>query len=543
MSEIITTRAQLQSVNNILGDWVARGSIQSSRIRFLYPETPRSISRQDHTFPGWCDTCEAPESYASPSDHSVGPPSSDEACHISDASRPLADHVIDTSSGGRSGNVAEPAASVKQHNAISPDSSIPCDDPACPIGIPHNKGRFYYHGKKADEPTDEELSASQAPPAHFFNFTVPTPEIALAYRRMMEGRASAEDRHSVQRYVRTHIYSPIVSAPATPKVRATDAQLVRIPCLIFDLTGKDTEKQARQFEMIEKHLPEDTDHCIETEDEDFPPTQEDGIRRDRDAAQDIKPPIPPTRLWERAQRRSIAAYNARMKLQRPGQTADLGEVRRDQERAHLRTLPKGVCLHEAQVSIQEKIINEIAQRAIGKSSEGPSEGSDSDVSLLSLGSRGKAKVEADREGPNRDSLSVAGSNAMRVTIEEPEEMDRELEVHAALTKKLRQDLLDGNVQIHIRNQQDILVDRETQLQYVNDILLLARRSLKKLLEDFDREYRPTSLEVTDDELGGLAEKLMESHEMLLARYPAMKIKDIISSLDGIGRRGTIEDVF
>ena len=543
MSEIITTRAQLQSVNNILGDWVARRSIQSSRIRFLYPETPRSISRQDHTFPGWCDTCEAPESYASPSDHSVGPPSSDEACHISDASRPLADHVLDTSSGGRSGNVAEPAASVIQHNAISPDSSIPCDDPACPIGIPHNKGRFYYHGKKADEPTDEELSASQAPPAHFFNFTVPTPEIALAYRRIMEGRASADDRNFVQRYVRMHIYSPIVSAPATPNLRAADAQLVKVPCLIFDLKRKDREEQAREFRLIENYLQEDYDQLMESGDGDSSPTQEYQMRLESDGAQEVQPPLPPIRRRKRAQRRSIAAYNARMKLQRTGQTADLGEVRRDQERAHLRTLPKGVCLHEAQVSIQEKIINEIAQRAIEESSEGPSEGSDSDVSLLSLGSRGKSKVEAITEESNRNSSASAGSKATWAIVGDPEEIDRELEVHAALTKKLRQDLLDGNVQIHIRNQQSKSVDRETQFQYVNDILLLARRSLKQLLGDFDREYRPTSLEVTDDELGELAEKLMESHEMLLARYPAMKIKDIISSLDEIGRRGTIEDVF
>ena len=538
MSEIITTRAQLQSVNKRLGEWVARGSVQSSRTRFLYPQTPRSTSRQGHKPSGWCDTCEAPESFASSSERSVSPPSSDESRHISDSSHPPADHILGSSSGGGSRNVAERAASGIRRNVISPDSSIPCDDPACPIGIPHNKGRFFLHGKKADEPTDEELSASQAPPAHFFNFTVPTPEIAGAYRRMTEGKASAEDKNFVNRYVRMHIYSPVVSVPATPKIRATDAQFVRIPCLIFDLKRKDKEEQAREFKMIEKLLQKDYDQLMESGHEESSPTQEDRMRSDSDGAQETRPSIPPIRRWKRALKRGIAVNNGRMKLQPSGQSADLREVRRDQERAHLRPLPKGVCLQDAQVSIQERIINRIAHRAIGESSEGASEGSDSDVSLLSLGSNGKAKVVADREGPNRDSLSIAGSNATWVTME-PGEIDRKLEIHAALTKKLRQDLLDGNVQIHIRNQQGKPVDRETQFQYVNDILLLARRSLKQLLGDFAREYRPTSLEITDDELGELAEKLMESHEMLLARYPSMKIKDIISSLDEIGPRARI----
>ena len=532
MEEIITTRAQLQKVSERLGEWVARGSVQPSRIRFLYPQTRIPILGQDQPSTGWCDTCEAPESYASPSDHSVGPHSTDESCHILDSSHLPADRVLHSSSGSGA------------RSLVSPDSIIPCDDPACPIGIPHNKGRFYYHGKKAEEPTDEEVSAIQAPPAHFFNFTVPTPEISRAYRRMMEGKASAEDQDCVKRYVRTHIYSPIVSAPATPKIRATDAQLVRVPCLIFDLKERDMEEQAREFEVIERHLQEDMDRSAESGDEDFPPAQEEGMRVDSDAAQEVPPPLPPARRRKRAQTRSIAAHNARTQLQGCGKPADLREIRRDQESAHLRTLPKGICLHNAQLSIQERIINEIAQRAIEDSSEGPSEGSDSNSSRFSWSSKVKAKLEATKEGSNRHSSASAGSNATCATIEEPEEMDRQLEVHAALTKKLRQDLLDGNVQnTHIRDPQGRPLDKETQIQYMNDILLLARQSLKQLLGDFEREYRPTSLEVTDEELGELAGELGGSYEMLLERYPSMKIKDIISSLDKVGPRARLENVF
>lgn len=544
MEEIISTRAQLQKVDKRLGEWVARGSIQSSRIRLPYPQTPGSTPSQDHALSGWCDTCEAPESFASPVNRSISPPSSDESPHISDSSHSRADRNLDSSSGDRSCKVPEPAASVTGGNAISPDSSIACDDPTCPIGIPHNKGRFYYHGKKADEPTDDELSASQAPPAHFFNFTVPTPEIARAYRRMTEGKASVEDREFVMRYVRMHIYSPIVSAPATPKIQVLDAQPERIPCLILDLKEQDTEKQARQFEMIEKHLQVESDQTIDSGDAVSPPTHEEVMQVESDAAQETRPPTPPNRRSKRAQKRSNAAYSGRMKLQRTGQTADLREVSGDQERAHLRTLPEGECLRDAQVSIQEKIINQIAQRAIEESSEGDSEVSDSSGSRLSQVSKVKPKVEANEEGSNRDSLSDAGNHATWVTEEEPEEIDRKVEVHAALTKKLRQDLLDGTFRnIHIGNQEGKPVDREMQFQYVNDILLLIRRSLKHLLGDFDREYRPTSLEVTDDELGELAEKLKESYEVLLARYPSMKIKDILWSLDSMGPRDRLENVF
>ena len=538
MEEIITTRAQLQTVNQRLGEWVAGGSIQSSRTFFSYPETPKSSSRQDHKPPGWCDTCEAPESYASPVDRSDDFPSSDGPCHMSDSSPPLADRVLGSFGSSESRNIAEAAGSVIRRNAVSPDSSIPCDDPTCPIGIPHNKGRFYYHGKKADEPTDEELTASQAPPAHFFNFTVPTPEIARAYRRMMERRASAEDRHSVQCYVRTHIYSPVISAPATPKIQATGAQLVRMPCLIFDPKGKSVEERARQFEMIEKDL-QDYELLMESRDEASLSNQE-GMRRVSDAAPDIRPPLPPIRRRKRAQTRSIAAYNGRMERQRTGQTGDHGEVRRDQERAHRKMLPGGICVDDAQVSIQENIINEIAQRAIKETSERGSEASDISSSRSSGASKGKAKVEANKRGSDRDSSASAGTNATWVTTEDPEEIDRELEVHAALTKKLRQDLLDGSVEnIYVRNRQG---ERQTQRQYMTDILLLVRRSLKRLLGDFDREYRPTSFEVTDEELGELAGKLMESYEMLLATYPARKIKDIISNLDEIGKCSRIENV-
>lgn len=67
---------------------------------------------------------------------------------------------------------------------LSPDSTVQCDDPECPIKVPQNKGRFYADEHKANSPTDFDFETSSGgsmvPASHYFNYTVPPPEITDA---------------------------------------------------------------------------------------------------------------------------------------------------------------------------------------------------------------------------------------------------------------------------------------------------------------------------------------------------------------------------
>ena len=104
---------------------------------------------------------------------------------------------------------------------ISPDSSIPCDSPDCPIkAIPHNIGRYFHHGE-APRPleassNEANIRGSREDVSSTFNRTIPPPAIVTAYLRTCVGLHTQADSDMVRQYQKHHMWSPIIDDPSTP---------------------------------------------------------------------------------------------------------------------------------------------------------------------------------------------------------------------------------------------------------------------------------------------------------------------------------------
>ena len=131
----------------------------------------------------------------------------------------------------------------KPPSLISPDSTIRCDSPDCPIkGIPHNIGRYFDDGER---PLPDEADDV----ARFFNCTSPPEDIVVSYIRICYDEASQADKDKVRQYQKHHMWSPINTQPSTPRLRDPENTLPERYAHLID--GETTDIVYAVIESIE----------------------------------------------------------------------------------------------------------------------------------------------------------------------------------------------------------------------------------------------------------------------------------------------------
>ncbi|KAG8529397.1 uncharacterized protein KY384_006033 [Bacidia gigantensis] len=421
---------------------------------------------------------------------------------------------------------------TKRHK-ISPDSDIPCDDPSCVITIPHNIGRYYAGGKKAEN-SDDELYTALCPPysepvSHRFNYTVPPPIVVEAYVRVQQGCSNIDDEDLVRNYTRMHIYSPIHSAHPTPPPMLV-SEPVRTYCRVIDPDKHDeirqNQLQKKLKEMARKELKSlpDAGGVL-----DKPGHRCEYERRTNTSSELVHPLLrskrPPKRRPMGRRRRN----------------SDLRKARADEKVEEEEQVITGETLQDVRLSIQERTIDQIAEQAISESGAIRSATPESTTSFFRW-SGASSRILSNYRHSGRSSAT---------TIERPLAFvpdvlntDRQLELHAVLIRKLREELESGTFQgINLRDKdgQD-QADVKVKHAHFTGLLLLVRRAFRELLGDLKDPYLPIGMEVTKDELGELCEGYLIKFEILQERYSHMPIKDVISSLDKLGLRARLSNL-
>ncbi|KAL9124608.1 MAG: hypothetical protein Q9217_006071 [Psora testacea] len=414
---------------------------------------------------------------------------------------------------------------------ISPDSETLCNDKDCPVTNPHNNGRFYHNGQRAESPssTDFEtrLGSVMVPVSHFFNYTVPPPDITEAYLRMAEGQGSISDEEMVRRYKMNHCWSPIVSECPTARPKTPDVDTVSVSCLIFPPEKANKTLDSFLFDQLEAHIDEEVETLI------HPAFRSSSPRK---CCGEKCPPTPLRRNASRSQRakpgRTMDAKDCKQpKLQRVTR-ADSRRPGKSNNRPYgqpvLRRRPKAENLRQAQLKLKESIVNKIAEQAIDECQ------SRDLLEVQTLDSHGCHKSIC-------DTPPINGSRTASIFNDEgdegPEELDRKLEILAALIKKLKQCLNEGSYR-----EFSLPSQAKDQYEHLRDVLLIVRRAFQQQLGDFSRSFRPTGVKISDQELETMFEEYLSIYEMLLDRYPSMTTQEIVGSLNKIGPRAKVENL-
>ena len=433
------------------------------------------------------------------------------------------------------------AAHHLNRRLVTPDSVVPCSDLKCPIKIPHNIGRFYLDGQRADSPCDADYETSSGirmvPVSHYFNYTKPPAEITDAYFRLAEGNASTEDMDRLRRYKMNHSYSPIISEYPSPTTHTEPAPLA---CLVFDPKKHDKKHHEWLFETLEKNVDKEIGYMVEPKKVnkrvEKRAIEEEELHKPPFPSHCNRPPILPRRyqLIIMDDEANSGRAHEQGALKHWEQNSDLREMRSRHKREMLLPMPKGKRLQEVQLSIQERVINELAERAFRESRVN---------NLADTQSESTSSWRTVVTGSMRSSLSSTGSTAACLTARGLEDIDRKLEVHAALSKRLKTKLVDSSFQlVSLLDKDGFELETEAKFECISEVLLIVRHAFRQLLGDFTRDYRPSGIEVKDDELEILFEEHLATYELLVERYPSMRIKDIISSLVKLGKRARLENL-
>ena len=422
---------------------------------------------------------------------------------------------------------------------VSPDSRILCSDNQCPITTPHNLGRFYHDGQRAESPVDSDfetrLGNSMNPVSHFFNYTVPPPDINEAYLRMVDGQATFADADIVRRYKMNHCWSPVVSEYPSPRPESPNAAAVSIQCLVLPTEKASKKQQELLFEQLEAYTDDEVENLVHPA---FRDNLKDHIANGQMAGDfhGVKrSPVPPRKSTERVKCSKQAVMMddnvcEQPKLKLSLQTEFFRQSQRTRTQLghpYLRRMPKGENLREVQHKLQESIVDKITEQAIGE---------------CNADCQTETKILDDTtydttNSPGAESILSAESD------EGPQDVDRELEVLAALMKKLKQSLDDGSFRdfgLLDRQSKDFEVDAK--YKFLSDVLLIVRMAFQQLLREFDRSFRPTGMEVKYRELEEVFEEYLMIYETLLERYSLMTPQEIAKALDRKKHHANMEKV-
>lgn len=135
---------------------------------------------------------------------------------------------------------------VEALHRISPDSQIRCDSRECPIkDVKHNLGRYFHGGEQVLE--DLEDSDFECPRAsdtaalhQLFNFTIPPPDIVAAYLRTQGHEASQDDKDRIRQHQKHHTWSPISSETPSSRPQRPNDELQVVYANILPLESRET---------------------------------------------------------------------------------------------------------------------------------------------------------------------------------------------------------------------------------------------------------------------------------------------------------------
>ena len=214
----------------------------------------------------------------------------------------------------------------------------------------------------------------------------------------------------------------------------------------------------------------------------------------------------------KADKSSIPTVKASLKKE-PGQSSSGKEAQQVFVPACLpkRDIPRGRELREMQLTLQENILSDIADRAIDGGPE------------------------------NSKGGKVKWQNSPTASEEGPEDLDRELEITRELMKQLRSALNDGSHQdMYLVDSDDKGESGNEKYEILCDVLLMLRRAFRDILARYERPYRPTGFAVTDLEMGEAMEEQLLAREKLMNRYPSMAIEEMLESLAGVGHEADLK---
>ena len=428
---------------------------------------------------------------------------------------------------------------------VTPNTESLCVNANCPITTPHNLGRFYHDGQRAESPLQSDFGTPwgslMAPVNHFFNYTVPPPNIIEAYLKMIEGQASMTDEDVVRRYQMNHCWSPIVPEYLTALPKSSDPDLAPISCLRFSPKVTSERQESFDLQSLEGQIDNGVDSHVHPA---FRFNNKDKLSNEQKLQECSREVLRTSSLEhsqrsrrghgvkvlgdKRCERRKLKRMARVESLRQRPDTRGLGAQR------CLRHMPKGEDLRQVQLRLKESIVNIIAEQAIVVSQSGDhTEGQ---------------SLNSQRFQTNPEHLSSTDSLRTESIFsdegeEGPEELDHRLEILAALMKKLEQSLNDGSFHdISLLDSQGKELGMASKFEYIRDMLRIVRKAFQQLLGDFNRSFRPTGIEVSNRELEAVFEEYLTVYEMLLERYPSMTIQDIIGSLDRLRRRARLEDL-
>lgn len=175
-----------------------------------------------------------------------------------------------------------------------------------------------------------------------------------------------------------------------------------------------------------------------------------------------------------------------------------------------RAVPQGCQLAEAQLALQEAIVTSIHDQAVRK--------------MQVSNEQQKGKDRNDRTDNE----------------EEPEHLDRKLEVTREITKQVQMCLSDESYKdLYLLDENSKEISVSEKYATLSDILLMVRRTFRDLLVSCERPYRPIGVAVTDQELLEDFDEMLLARKNLLRRYPSMSIEDILGNLSETGREADL----
>ena len=347
-------------------------------------------------------------------------------------------------------------------------------------------------------------------PSEFFRGVEPPSSILEAYTRLNLGQASTEDEIRICEYRETHCSNP----------RRLKTEPVKVHCVVFDPKIYDVVHQDELY-RTEKRADEQS-------------TRTDRARsqeaRSHRAVTSRGPTISSTKQdsgrpnWRRLRPADVLPTED-TKIKR---IQGLGNI--CGEMPDLRRMPKREELRRAQLQIQSRIINAIAEQPSVTSPE-------------SEGSTEQSRSRFCRPARVHTTESATSATRKAPTIS-TQDKDWQLEVHAAAILTIDQTLKDGSFKtMTVLNKQGTQLENGEKYDCLEAIQLIIERSFEEIVGEMTNQYNPSGKSVGEGEVGELLEDYVSTYDMLRDVYPKMKVKHIVAAFKKLGMRARLGDVY
>lgn len=408
-------------------------------------------------------------------------------------------------------------------NLISPDSSLPCESPDCPIkNIPHNIGRYFHDGEGYKVPSAPGFEATLADTmeevSNAFNRTVPPPVIVAAYIniRTVAGEATIADLDMVREYQKHHMWRPVDSEPSTPWPRDRYPHMHglhgRVPpgneiylasdgvTSIFNQklpvwsVKPDVEpihySGLATFSFQRKGKRPFLESDIEdSDDEDyvpFPPIR--APRSDRSSTRPLLSPV--------TARSDDEIYDGDDEVSNTQDTLCGANNDNYTSLSTTRDMPQGRKLVSERLRLQERILRRIAKDALVQAKTGEKCWGQQEINGL------RSPCYANR--------------------------DRELEVLLGLMDAMPQAFDDGGHRsVVLDEKQDNKGFSDADFRVLNDVQIILQREFQAMITNARQTYVPTGLPVTTAQLREKLNDMMIGRKVVLEENPGECIGDIL----------------